>query len=116
MWTSLSRALAAVVAIGLVGFAPAAGAAATLSCGKVVYTAPNTGNKGKRTLNNLTAANISCSSARSVAKSFLAAGTAPKGWHVSGKTIVKQVKGKKVRVAEVILTRGKATVIGEPVV
>jgi hypothetical protein len=82
---------------------------ATTSCGSVSYTYPGTHGEGRAALNNLTASGVSCSTARTVAGTFLASNKPPKGWHVISKTVTS--RGNTL--GEVIFTRGSARVIGD---
>jgi hypothetical protein len=99
--------------VGLIAFASSASAAATKSCGSVSYTVPHTHEQGHAALNSLTAVNVSCATARSVANAFLATGKAPQNWHATMKTVVIHVNGHANTVGEEILTRGNARVTGD---
>lgn len=82
-------------------FSPAA--ARPEHCGSVSYTYPHTNGNGRAALNNLTAVGIACSTARSVAGRFLAAGKPPAGWH----------QAPDMSAGEVTLERGAARVTGD---
>jgi hypothetical protein len=75
----------------------------------VSYTFPGTHGQGHAALNNLTASGVSCSTARAVAKAFLAGDKTPKGWHAMSKTVVSHGS----TIGEVIFTRGSARIIGD---
>jgi hypothetical protein len=110
---SISLAAAASVAFGLLVFAASAGAVAPKNCGSVGVTIPHTGGHGHAALNNLTAANVACSTARSAATTFLLKGKAPKNWGATSKTVVVHARGQTNTVSEEILTHGDARVIGD---
>jgi len=99
--------------VGLLAFVPAVLASTTRACGSVSYTIPHTGNHGHAALNNLTASEATCTTARSVASSFLVTRKAPAGWHVGSKTIVTHSYGHANSVSEEIFTRGPARVTGD---
>ncbi len=80
-------------------FAPA-GALAIKRCGSVSYTFPHTDNHGHAALNNLTAAGVSCKTARSVARTLIVTGRPPKHWRAKRKG------------GEEILSKGDARVTG----
>ncbi|HEV3321590.1 MAG TPA: hypothetical protein VG147_05295 [Solirubrobacteraceae bacterium] len=101
--------LIALLATGaLVAASPATASAAT-ACGSVSYTFPGTHGQGRAALNDLTAFGVSCSTARAVAKAFLAGHKTPKGWHAMSKTVVS--RGNTI--GEEIFTRGSARIIGD---
>ena len=79
------------------------------SCGSVSYTFPGTHGQGHAALNNLTASGVSCSTARTVAKAFLAGHKSPKGWHAMSKTVVNHGN----TIGEEIFTRGSARIVGD---
>lgn len=87
---------------------PAIASAAT-ACGSVSYTVPHTHDEGHAALNDLTAAGVSCSTARTVARAFLAGHRSPKGWHATSKTVVS--RGNTI--GEEIFTRGSARIVGD---
>jgi hypothetical protein len=101
------------VTIGLLALAPSAGASTSAKCGSVSVTIPHTNNHGHAALNNITATNVTCVTARSVAKTFLLTTKAPKNWHASTKTVVVHSYGQTNTVSEEILTRGTARVTGD---
>ncbi len=100
--------LIALLATGAVAAWSATTSAAT-ACGSVSYTIPGTHNQGHAALNNLTASGVSCSTARTVDKAFLAGHKTPKGWHAMSKTVVN--RGNTI--GEEIFTRGSAHIIGD---
>jgi hypothetical protein len=111
----LLRALAVAATVGLTVGASGAGAApATKHCGSVSYTYPHTGGHGHEALNNLTAVNVSCGEARTVAKFFIVhKGKVPKGWHAKAKSVTGHKNGQTLMVGEEIFTRGDARVVGD---
>jgi hypothetical protein len=100
------------ISIALVS-AVSSSAATGRHCGSVSYTIPHTGDHGHAALNNLTAVDVSCRVARSVARSFLRGAKPPQGWHASAKTVVMRLNGQAYTVSEEILTRGAARVTGD---
>ena len=107
------RSLAAAPLVGLLALAPSAGASAPMNCGSVSYTFPHTHDEGHAALNDLWASGISCTTARSVAHTFLIHGKAPESWHASLKTIVTRAHGRANTVGEEVLTHGAARVTGD---
>ena len=107
------RSLAAAPLAGLIAFAPFADASPTQSCGSVSYTFPHTHDEGHAALNNLRASEISCTTARAAARTFLITGKAPASWHASLRTVVIRTNGKANTVSEEILTDGLARVTGD---
>ena len=79
------------------------------ACGSVSYTFPGTHGEGHAALNNLTASGVSCATARTVARAFIANHKLPPGWRAMSKTVVR--RGNTL--GEEILTRGSARVIGD---
>jgi hypothetical protein len=77
--------------------------AAPKDCGAVSYTYPHTDGHGHAALNNLTAVDVSCRTARSVASEFLVTGKPPSSWHANA----------KVSAGKEIFTRGNARVTGD---
>jgi hypothetical protein len=75
----------------------------------VSYTFPGTHNEGHAALNNLTASGVSCTTARTVAKAFLADHKLPGGWRATSKTVVSHGN----TLGEEIFSRGSARVIGD---
>ena len=98
--------MALLAAGALLVASPTTASAAT--CGSVSYTFPGTHGQGHAALNNLTASGVSCSTARTVAKAFLAGHKSPKGWHAMSKTVVSH--GNTL---EEIFTRGSARIVGD---
>ena len=84
-----------------------------VQCASVSYTFPHTHGHGHAALNNLTAVDLSCARARSVARSFLIKGSPPAGWHATSRTVIKDEHGQMNTVGEEILTRGAERVTGE---
>ena len=84
-----------------------------MNCGGVSYTFPHTHDEGHAALNDLRASGVSCSTARSVARTFLIRGKAPESWHASLKTIVTRTQGRANTVGEEVLTHGAARVTGD---
>jgi hypothetical protein len=82
-------------------FSPA-GASTRRRCGSVSYTFPHTDDHGHAALNNLTAVDVSCATARSVARALIVTGRAPKHWHAAMKSS-----------GEEVLTDGRARVTGD---
>jgi hypothetical protein len=109
MRAELLRVVAPVAVGGLIALTGTAGASVAEHCGSVSYTVPHTDDHGHRALNNLTAVNVSCAAARSVARTFLIRLKAPEHWHATSKVVV--VHGNTV--GEEIFTRGRARVIGD---
>ena len=107
------RTIAVLLCTGLLALAASASASAAARCGSVSYTIPNTHNQFHAALNNLVAVNVSCQTARSVAKAFLMTRKAPKGWHASTKTVVTHLNGQANTVSEEFLTRRTARVTGD---
>jgi hypothetical protein len=107
------RSLAAAPLIALLALAPGAGASPATNCGSVSYTVPQTHDEGHAALNNLRASGVPCTTARSVAHTFLSSGKAPEGWHTARKTIVTRTDGRANTVEAEILTHGAARVTGE---
>jgi hypothetical protein len=70
--------LIALLATGALAVASPATASAATACGSVSYTIPGTHSQGHAALNNLTASGLSCSTARAVARAFLAGHKQPK--------------------------------------
>jgi hypothetical protein len=101
---SVLIALLAAVALAL----PSTASAAT-ACGSVSYAILGTHDQGHAALNNLTASGVSCSTARAVAKAFLAGHKPPKDWRAMSKTVVSHGN----TIGEEIFTRGSARVIGD---
>lgn len=100
--------IALLGAVALAACLPA-GASAATACGSVSYTVPGSHGQGHAALNNLTASDVSCSSARAVAKAFLANHKLPKGWHGKSKIVVSHGN----TLGEEIFTRGSARIIGD---
>ncbi len=109
----LARVWPLTLTVGLLAFTTPALAASTTNCGSVSYTVPHTGGHGHAALNNLTASNATCTTARSVAATFLRTRKAASGWHVSSKTVVVHSYGQANTVGEEIFTRGTARVVGD---
>ena len=107
------RAWLLTLTVGLLAFVTPALGASTTNCGSVSYTVPHTGGHGHAALNNLTASNATCTTARSVAAAFLRTRKAPSGWHVSSTTVVVHSYGRANTVSEEIFTRGTARVVGD---
>ena len=107
------RAVFLTLTVGLLAFVPPAVASSVSNCGSVSYTIPHTNNHGHAALNNLTATKVTCATARSVARTFLATRKAPTNWHATSKTIVMHSHGQANTVGEEIFTRGAARVSGE---
>jgi len=82
-------------------------------CGSVSYTVPHTGGHAHAALNNLTAVDVSCVTARSVASAFLVTGKPPKTWHATMKTVVTHIGGQANTVSEEILRCARARVTGD---
>ncbi len=83
-------------------FSPPA-ALAPKNCGSVSYTFPHTDGHGHAALNNLTAVDVSCLTARAVANDFLVTGKPPRNWHAT----------LEATLGEEVFTRGKARVRGD---
>jgi hypothetical protein len=109
---TLLRACGLALTMGLTAI-PAASASAATRCGNVSYTIPNTNDEGHAALNNVAAVNVSCRTARSVARTFLVTGKAPRGWHASTKNVITHVNGQANTVTEEILARRTARVTGD---
>lgn len=105
---TLLTAVAFLATGALLAAAPAAAPAAT-ACGSVSYTVPGSHGEGHAALNNLTTSGVSCTTARTVAKAFLADRKLPKGWHARSKTVVRHGE----TIGEEILTRNSARVVGD---
>ena len=103
----------AFVTLGLLALAPSANAVTPKNCRSVSVTIPHTNNHGHAALNNLTAANVTCATARSVGNTFLLTGKAPKNWHATSKKVVVHSYGQTNTVSEEILTRSGARVTGD---
>ncbi len=101
--------LIALLSTGALAAVSPATASAATACGSVSYTIPGTHDQGHAALNDLTASGVSCSTARAVAKAFLAGHEPPKGWHAMSKTVVS--RGNTI--GEEIFTRGSARIIGD---
>jgi|HubBroStandDraft_1064217.scaffolds.fasta_scaffold227993_2 hypothetical protein len=101
--------LVALAVCGLAALTPWASASVTEHCGSVSYTFPGTDDHGHAALNNLTATNVACAKARSVAKTFLITHKPPKDWHASSRTVLT----KGFTVGEEIFTQGKARIVGD---
>ncbi len=101
--------LIALLAAGALHAAVPATASTATACGSVSYTFPGTHGQGHAALNNLTASGVSCSTARAVARAFLAGHKPPKGRHAMSKTVVS--RGNTL--GEEILTRGSARIVGD---
>jgi hypothetical protein len=101
--------LAALLAVGALAAASPAAASAASACGSVSYTVPGSHGEGHAALNELTATGVSCATARTVAKAFLADRKLPQGWHASSKTVVRHGE----TIGEEILTRRSARVVGD---
>ncbi len=101
--------LIALLATGAVAAASPVTASAATACGSVSYTIPGTHEQGHAALNDLTASGVSCSTARAVAKAFLAGHKTPKGWHAMSKTVMSRGNA----IGEEIFTRGSARIIGD---
>lgn len=93
-------------------FSPASAPAPT-SCGSVSYTFPHTDGHGHAALNNLTAINVSCVTARSVAHAFLATGKPPKHWHAAVRMVTTHIDGQADTVGEEVITHAGARVTGD---
>jgi hypothetical protein len=93
-------------------FAPRTAPAPT-RCAGVSYTFPHTDDHGHVALNNLTAAGVSCATARSVARTFIITGRPPRHWHAAMKQVSAHIGREHVTVGEEILTRGNARVTGD---
>jgi hypothetical protein len=76
--------------------------------GSVSHTGSGTGGHGLGALNALTAFNVSCAKARTVAKTFLITRKAPKHWHPSTRMVVEN----GTTVGEEIVTQGRVCVVG----
>ncbi len=100
--------IALLAAVALAAASPPTALAAT-ACGSVSYTIPGTHDQGHAALNNLTVSGVSCSTARAVARAFLAGHMPPQGWHAMSKTVVS--RGNTI--GEEIFTRGSARIIGD---
>jgi hypothetical protein len=105
----LKISLLALLVVGVLVSLPPAARASGRKCGSVSYTFPGTSGNGHAALNNLTAHDISCRIARTVAKTFLEHHAPPKGWHVASKI----VKRNHDTLSERIFTRGSARVVGD---
>jgi hypothetical protein len=101
--------LIALLAAGALAASSPAVAPAATACGSVSYTIPGSHNQGHAALNNITASGVSCPTARTVAKAFLAGHKPPKGWHATSETVVSHGN----TIGEEIFTRGSARVIGD---
>lgn len=101
--------LVALLTVGALTAASPAVASAATPCGSVSYTVPNTHDEGHAALNDLTASGVSCPTARTVAKAFLAGHEPPKGWYAKSKNVVSHGN----TVGEEIFTRGSARVVGD---
>lgn len=78
-------------------------------CGSVSYTRPGTNGEGRAALNDITTSGVSCSTARTVAKDFLAGYALPTDWHAKSKTVMHH----GATIGEEVFTRGPARVIGD---
>jgi hypothetical protein len=109
-----ARPLAALLAAGALAVAspavasPSAPSAAT-ACGSVSYTVPGSHGEGHAALNDLTASGVSCATARTVAKAFLADRKLPRGWRARPKTVVRHGE----TIGEQVFTHGSARVVGD---
>ena len=82
-------------------------------CGSVSVTIPHTNTDGHAALNNLTAANATCATARSAATTFLLTTKAPKDWRETSKAVIVNSHGQRNTGGEEILTYGAARVTGD---
>jgi hypothetical protein len=98
---------------GSPAFASTAGASARLACASVSHTVAHTGGRAHAALNNLIAVDVSCTTARSVARTFLVSGKPPPHWHASSKTLVTHTGGQANTVSQETFTRGSARVTGD---
>jgi hypothetical protein len=101
--------LVALLAAGVLVAASPATASAATACGSVSYTVPGSHGEGHAALNNLTAAGVSCTTARAVAKAFLADHRVPRGWRASSKMVVRHGE----TIGEEIFTRHSSRVVGD---
>jgi hypothetical protein len=101
--------LVTLLTAGALLAASSATASAATACGSVSYTVPGSHGEGHAALNNLTASGVSCATARTVAKAFLAQHRPPQGWHAISKTVAR--RGETI--GEEIFTRRSARVVGD---
>jgi hypothetical protein len=104
-----SGALVVVLATASLTAASPAAASPATRCESVSYTIPGTHDEGHAALNNLIASGVSCSTARAVARTYLADHKPPSGWRVTSKTVVSHGD----TLGEEIFSRGSARVIGD---